>query len=848
MTKTITGQKDRGIQKSFQLNPLSYSFALQRRALAGGALALSFLGSEAVLAAPQGGVVVGGDGSISVDGKITNVDQVSDLLAIDWDSFNVDADEMVRFIQSSSSDMVLNRILDENPSAIFGTIDAKGHVLLVNPRGLLFTETSQINVNSFVASGLDIKTEDFMNGNYIFEGKAGTEGYVINKGSISAISGAVLQGKSVQNTGLISGGLVALAAGDEAVVTFDADKLIGVKVTREVLEKKLGVKDAVLNEGTLNGGEVLLTADVAKGLFDNAVNNTGIIEAKGISTEGGVVRLGGFGAQVAHSGKIDVSGEGAGSKGGKVLIEGDTINLTGNASIVATGENGGGTVLIGGDYQGKNADVYNAKNVTVNENVTIDASATENGDGGKVIVWSDDTAEFHGEITARGGKNGGDGGFVETSGKKLLKVTGTVDTGADQGENGKWLLDPTDISIVSEESMVDERGKKEDGSFVTIRSLESSLGDGSSIKIKTTLDDADIADNDLANDNLGNITVDTDIIYNNRFYQDTKLELIADNNIIINATIESKNDYDFGVTLDAQNTVHITSLGKIDTAGGTLDITTQNFINDGVIDLSGYVAGISKSSGIANIEVGSSGGDSFNKLGRITGFDKVNVDAKGNDTFVQNGGNIALTGGEDNEITLSVFSGQLENPEVKDVIIKDVEVVVSGELTFDPTAENANAIEVVANSASDRTDTLTGTLGNDTFKIIDASGAIKSKGITFQGIKIIDGQSDEGADGPGDTVDDSVLDSNWKLTQSGASKADASIEVLNVETVSTTGSVENASGSGKDVTLNASGLVVAGIHFTDSKKYTGYTDNTDNIIDSSGTGRWDITKAFGATS
>ncbi|MGI9282630.1 MAG: filamentous hemagglutinin N-terminal domain-containing protein, partial [Endozoicomonas sp.] len=807
MTNTINGQKDHGTRKSFLLKPLSYSFALHRRALAGSALALSFLGSEMVLAAPQGGVVVGGDGSISVDGKITNVDQASDLLAIDWETFNVDADEMVRFIQSSSSDMVLNRILDENPSAIFGTIDAKGHVLLVNPRGLLFTETSQINVNSLVASGLDIKTEDFMNGNYIFEGKAGTEGYVINKGSISAVSGAVLQGKSVHNTGLVSGGLVALAAGNEAVVTFDADQLIGVKVTKEVLEKKLGIDDAVLNEGTLKGGEVLLTADVAKGLFDNAVNNTGIIEAKGISTEGGVVRLGGFGAQVAHTGKIDVSGEGAGSKGGKVQIEGDTINLTGNASIVATGENGGGTVLIGGDYQGKNADVYNAKNVTVAENVTIDASATENGDGGKVIVWSDDTAEFKGKITARGGKNGGDGGFVETSGKKLLKVTGTVDAGADQGENGSWLLDPENIAVVNgvaeanDNISVDDSDPGNGDSYVLISSLQSSLDDGSDITIQAN-------SNDPAK---GNISVLSDITYNNSARDEPTLQLIADNNILISAKIYSSNDYDFNVTLDAQNTVYIDPDGEIDTSGGTLNITTHNFINSGKINLTGFVGDwawtSTETAGIANITVGRNGGDSKNKLGDITGASAVNVTASGVDTFVQTSDkNLSLTGSVDKPLSL----GGIELSNVEEVVVGDVTVADSGDtinvIEADGVTEVNNVVLTKGTlNGSDQADAFT--LGSDGDGVFVTTPSIKFRGLS----------SIAGGDGTDTFTDNPNSTSAWSV--SAQTLSNGSITLSQVEELTTAGDITDTDDTGWSVTdANVITSATQGITVSGTKK------------------------------
>jgi len=79
----------------------------------------------------------------------------------------------------------------------------------------------------------------------------------------------------------------------------------------------------------------------------------------------------------------------------------------------------------------------------------VRADATATGDGGRVIVWADDSTGFHGLIRARGGATGGNGGFVETSGKVNLAVTGSVDTRAPAGRTGTWLLDPTNITVIS---------------------------------------------------------------------------------------------------------------------------------------------------------------------------------------------------------------------------------------------------------------------------------------------------------------------------------------------------------------------------------------------------------------
>jgi hypothetical protein len=101
---------------------------------------------------------------------------------------------------------------------------------------------------------------------------------------------------------------------------------------------------------------------------------------------------------------------------------------------------------VGGDYLGQGP-VPNADITVVDEASTINADATGNGDGGRVIVWSDVTSRIAGAITARGGVLGGDGGFVETSSAGFLDVDGAPDVSAFVGSGGTWLIDPSNIEI-----------------------------------------------------------------------------------------------------------------------------------------------------------------------------------------------------------------------------------------------------------------------------------------------------------------------------------------------------------------------------------------------------------------
>jgi large exoprotein involved in heme utilization and adhesion len=70
-----------------------------------------------VFAAPEGGQVVGGAGSINQAGTQTTIHQETQRMAIDWQSFNVKADERVQFIQPNSNSVALNRVLSNRVQA-----------------------------------------------------------------------------------------------------------------------------------------------------------------------------------------------------------------------------------------------------------------------------------------------------------------------------------------------------------------------------------------------------------------------------------------------------------------------------------------------------------------------------------------------------------------------------------------------------------------------------------------------------------------------------------------------------------------------------------------------------------
>jgi CHAT domain-containing protein len=194
----------------------------------------------------------------------------------------------------------------------------------------------------------------------------------------------------------------------------------------------------IINQGSITASNI--TAE-----FSNSYSD--VADAKIIAIDGGSILLNG-----GKTGDLEATGQflATGLTGGKIDFRGKTVSLRG-ANLNASGEKGGGTILIGGDYQGGDSTglgtLSNAQSVFVDKYSSIKANAITRGNGGKVIFWSDGDTDFRGNITAHGGLKSGDGGFVEVSGKENLNFVGKVDVDATNGKQGTILLDPTDIII-----------------------------------------------------------------------------------------------------------------------------------------------------------------------------------------------------------------------------------------------------------------------------------------------------------------------------------------------------------------------------------------------------------------
>lgn len=290
------------------------------------AIASAVAGALGAHAAPQGGTITAGQGSISPPvGATTTIHQASARLAIEWQSFGIAANEAVRFVQPGRDAIALNRVTGSNASEILGRLDANGQVFLLNPNGVLFGRTAQVNVGGLLASTLGMSDADFLAGRNVLRGSGGV---VRNEGSIGAADGGyiALVGGQVHNTGTLVAdrGTVGLAAGAQVTLDFAGDGLLRLAVDR-------GAVDALVRNGGLvkaDGGTALLTARAADALAGTVVNNTGIVRARTLENRAGVVRLlGGFdGGTVEVGGTLDVSAP-AGGDGGFVDTSGARVRF-----------------------------------------------------------------------------------------------------------------------------------------------------------------------------------------------------------------------------------------------------------------------------------------------------------------------------------------------------------------------------------------------------------------------------------------------------------------------------------------------------------------------------------------
>ncbi len=560
----------------------------------------------------------------TANSAVMNVNQASQSAVVNWNTFNVGQNAQVNFNQPNSSAVTLNRVLDNNPSQIWGRITAPGQVFISNANGVYFSPTSSVDVGALTATTHSISDDDFMAGKRAFA-RNGSTGKVINEGDIRAALGGyvALLAPEVQNSGLVVAqtGTVALAAGEVVTLHFDpSQRLTGLTTTPSTIATLVENKQAVMAPD----GQIILSAVALNKLQAGVVKNSGHLEASSLV-----------------------------NKGGTIVLEGDDITLERTSKIDATGLTGGGSVLVGGDWQG-GGDIRQATRVTMEQGATIDASATENGNGGKVVLWSDvhnssSITQVSGTIHARGGALSGDGGRIETSGHVLRVDASEGDAAAPNGASGLWLFDPYNVTIASAEANgayasdpatnTDTWTPVASGSSILNTTIVSKLNAGTHVTVTTTGAGVD----------AGNITVAAPIAANNT--STGRLSLIADGDIALNANINTAGDLllkaagnitQLGSTNVTTNTANVTYWADSDSSGaGSISLLTGTSSNQtSIVTNGGNIVMGGGANAATSAALGTNGirFDGFTTLSAGTG----NVSLRGTSTSTTANGGVGL--------------------------------------------------------------------------------------------------------------------------------------------------------------------------------------------------------------
>ncbi|WP_180042336.1 MBG domain-containing protein [Acinetobacter sp. YH12218] len=394
-------------------------------------------------ALPTGANITQGSAQISQNNNSLNINQNSQNLSTNWNTFNIGKDATVNFNQPNQSSIAVNRVLDNNASQIMGKLNANGQVFLLNPNGVIFSKTAQVNVGGIVASTLNLSDSDIAQGKFTLKNSLenqGNVGSVENYGSIIAGGGVVaLIAPTVKNHGTIqaNNGVVHLTAADQVTLQLQDGSLVEYQIDLGTLQ------GLVENGGAIqaDNGAVYLTAQAKNSLSKTVVNHTGIIEANRLE------------------------------------------------------KNAKGEIILLGDMQ-------------------------------------TGTTTVSGTLKAEG-KNGQDGGFIETSAANVQIADSTqVSTRSDGGKTGEWLIDPFNVTISNQA----QAGNNNAGNTFTPSQNDSIINVG-------TLNSA-LASNNItvttagAGTQAGNINVNADVTWN----ANTALTLRADNDININANITATNN------------------------------------------------------------------------------------------------------------------------------------------------------------------------------------------------------------------------------------------------------------------------------------------------------------------
>ncbi|HBB34110.1 MAG TPA: filamentous hemagglutinin [Cyanobacteria bacterium UBA8803] len=654
--------------------------------------------AQSIIPAPDGtntSVTVNGN-QFDINGGQTSGDGAN--LFHSFTQFGLQADQIANFVSNPSIQNILGRVTGGNASIINGLMQVSGgnsNLFLMNPAGILFGLKASLNVPAafsattatdigfgngwFSATGVNnyqalIGTPNSFNFNTIEPGS------IVNAGQLALRAGQslTLVGGSVVNTGSITvpGGTITIAAvpGTSRLLLSQPGQILSLEI-----DPPTDSQGNILPIKPLMLAELLTQSNVNTGL---TVNPDGTVK-----TVSGTVIPNRTGTAIA-SGNIDASNPAIGQRGGTVNILGDRVGLS-HGQIDASGTDGGGKVRVGGDYQGKGS-IINASRTYVSPDSVIHADAWERGNGGEVIIWSEEATRFYGTITARGGLAYGTGGFAEVSGKQFLDFAGSADLSAPLGQWGTLLLDPTNITIVAgpnnpaQLAANDQFADPGINNTINNGTINAALGN---VILQATNDIIFNAAINITNFGSGiiaqagnNITVNQDITTFNgdldfRANDNTAGTATGTGSVFINANLNTQggNFSSSGVNFTSTGTSITTEGGTITLNHNTGAIATGNLDSSNSFNSGGAIVLTAAGDILVTGTINSSTGDSF--FGTSTGGEVTlsttggnittnNIDSfvVGNNPYGSEGGAVTLNAAAGNITTGAINSFSTNTP------------------------------------------------------------------------------------------------------------------------------------------------------------------------------------------
>ena len=259
------------------------------------------------------------------------ITQTAAQAILSWNDFNVGKNTTVNFNQQQATWVALNRIAASGvPSQILGSIKAIGQVYLINPNGVIFGGSSQVNVGALLASSAAISNAQFTtNGIYStqtgltynpnFTGAGGA--VIVQAGAQISIAApaavttgggfALLMGSTVSNAGAITtpDGQAELAAGDNFLL-------------------RPGYGTSSNQASTTRGNEIAVQ-----------------LNHDGSSLVGGSGRVSNSGVITADTGDITLAGESVVQNG--VLLSTTTVAVRGTIHLLSSASDTFSNVILG---------------------------------------------------------------------------------------------------------------------------------------------------------------------------------------------------------------------------------------------------------------------------------------------------------------------------------------------------------------------------------------------------------------------------------------------------------------------------------------------------------------------